>query len=308
MALNLRALRLFAAVAEHGGVSRAAAAHFVTQPAVSKAIAALERELGVPLLDRGHRGSTLTEAGVLLDAQARVIFAAERVAEAEIAQLRGLGAGSLQIGASTTIATYLLPPLLGGFHRRHPGIDLRVMSANTQDVAAALADGVVDVALVEGPVHDRRLEVQPWREDELVAIAGAGHPLVAGGGSGGSIAPAGVSLGQLSAELLVVREPGSGTREVTEEAFRARGFVPRRTLEVGSTAAIMQLVAAGLGVAFVSEAAAADQIALGTLRRLPVPAMVIRRVLTQLHVAGRRTSPTALAFAQQLRPPDAPRA
>lgn len=291
MPLNLHAVRLFAAVAEQRSVTRAAAALYLTQPAVSKAITALERDVGVALLERGRRGTTLTEAGAALYAQARVILAAERAAEEEIALLRGLGGGSLRVGASTTIATYLLPPILGAFQRRHPGVDLRVTSANTHDVAAALADGDVDVALVEGPVHDARIEVRAWREDELVVVAGALHRLADRGSA---------SLDELAAELFVVRERGSGTREVTEDAFRAHGLAPRRTLEVGSTAAIMQTVAAGLGVAIVSAAAAADQIALGTLAVVPVPAMVIRRSLTRLTVPGRRESPATAAFVALL--------
>lgn len=295
MPLNFRALRLFAAAAEHGSLSKAAAAMFVTQPAVSKAIAGLERDFGIALLERGRRGTTLTEAGAVLYAQARVMLGAERVVEEEIALLLGLGGGSLRIGASTTIATYLLPPLLGAFHRQYPRIHLRVTSANTHDVAAALVDGDVDVALVEGPVHDERISVREWRQDELVVIAGSRHPLAG---------CAAVSLEQLAGELFVVREPGSGTREVAESALREHRLVPRGTLEVGSTAAIMQTVAAGLGVAIVSAAAAADQITLGTLRVLPVTAMVIRRSFTELGIPGRRLSPAAAAFSALLRPGD----
>lgn len=293
MPLSFRGLDLFAAVAKHGSVSGAAAAMYVTQPAVSKAIAGLERHFGTALLERGRGGSTLTEAGAVLYAQARVILGAARVAEEEIALLRGLGRGSLRIGASTTIATYLLPALLGTFHRQYPGIHLRVTSANTHDIAAALVDGDVDVALVEGPVHDDRIAVREWRQDELVVVAGAHHPH-AGRGA--------ISLEALAAELFVVREPGSGTREVAEGALREHGLVPRDTLEVGSTAAIMQTVAAGLGVAIVSAAAAADQLTLGTLKVLDVPSMVIRRSFTELGVPGRRLSPAAAAFTALLRP------
>lgn len=290
--MNLRALRLFAAAAEHGSVSRAADAMHVTQSAVSKSVAALESDLGVALLERAPRGVRLTEAGAVLHAHSRVILAAERAAEEEIASLRGLSGGSLHVGASTTIATYLLPPILNAFQRQHPAIRLRVTSANTHDVATDLVDGVVDVALVEGPVHDPRIEVHAWREDELVVVAAVHHPLAA---------DAPVSLDALAGELFVLREVGSGTREVAEQALREHGVVLTRTLEVGSTAAIKQTVAAGLGLAIVSLAAAADQLALGRLRVVRVPEMRILRALTRLTMPGRRASPAARTFTDLLR-------
>src|SRR5262245_22866225 len=122
MPLNLHHLRLFATVVDKGGFTRAAADLNLSQPAISKALGELERQLGFALLDRGGRTLRLTEAGRVLHARAREIFSIERVAEQELQALHGLGRGTLRVAASTTIATYLLPPVLARFSAMHPAV------------------------------------------------------------------------------------------------------------------------------------------------------------------------------------------
>ncbi len=296
MALNLQALRVFVAVVDQGGFSRAAAVLHLSQPAVSKAVGGLEREVGLPLLERGARGLgapgvRVSAAGAVLHARARELFAVERSAEEELRALRGLDAGVLRVGASTTVATYFLPPLLGAFHAQHPGVALRVTSANTRAVAQLLLQRRLDVALVEGPVRHPRIDVVPWREDALVVIAPPGHPL-AGGGR--------VTADALAREPFILRERGSGTRAVAEAAFRDRGITPPVALTLGSTEAIKQAVIAGLGLAVVSEAAVGDHLAAGALVRVPVDAWNVRRALTLLRLRGRTPGPGALRFEQLL--------
>ncbi|MFI5239424.1 MAG: LysR family transcriptional regulator, partial [Gemmatimonadales bacterium] len=178
MILNLRHLRVFAAVAEHGGFSRAAVVLRLSQPAVSKSVQELERQVGLALFDRSGRAPRLTEAGESLFARARELFGVARIAEEELRAFGGLERGILRVGASTTVATYFLAPLLARFHAAHPGVALRVLSANTRAVARRLLEGRLDIALVEGPVSHERITVSRWREDELVVIAAASHPLV----------------------------------------------------------------------------------------------------------------------------------
>lgn len=291
MALNLQALRVFVAVADQGGFSRAAAVLRLSQPAVSKAVAGLEREVGLPLLERGAGGVRLTEGGSALHARARELFAVERSAEEELRALRGLDAGVLRIGASTTVATYFLPTLLGAFHAAHPGVALRVTSANTRAVARLLLQRRLDVALVEGPVRHPRLAVAPWRTDDLVVIAPPGHRL-----AGRPDVPASA----LADEPFILRERGSGTRSVAESAFRAHGIVARVALTLGSTEAIKQTVIAGLGLAVVSRAAVADHLASGTLAALSVHGWDVRRVLTLLRLRGRAPSAAARRFEEAL--------
>lgn len=288
MALNLQALRVFVAVADAGSFTRAASRLNLSQPAVSKAVLGLERQLGLPLLERGARGVRLTEAGAALHARAGELFAVERAAEEEVRARLGLEHGTLRVGASTTVATYLLPPLLGAFQAAHPGVVLRVTSANTRAVARALLGRRLDVALVEGPVDDPRIAVEPWCDDELVVIAALGHPLA------GSRRP--VPVAALAAEPFIGRERGSGTRVVAEAALAAQGVRARVALTLGSTEAVKQAVAAGLGLAVISRAAAADQLALGTVREVSVAGLAIRRQLTLLRLVGRSPSVPATAF------------
>lgn len=292
MGMNLRFLRVFSAVAECESFSRAAETLGITQPAVSRAVAELERELRVPLIERMARGAQLTEAGAVLHEHARVIFGAEAAAAEDLAHLRGLRRGTLRLGASTTIATYLLPELLAAFHEDHPSVELVVTSANTHDIAVLVTEHRVDVALVEGPVRDARITSNPWREDELVVIAGPSHPLAQ---------RRRVSLRELATQLIIVREPGSGTREVVGRALRRHRVAPRRTLEVGSTEAIKRTVAAGLGVAIVSTTTITREVADGVLTVLPVQRFEVRRTFMRLSLPGRKPAPPAAAFMRYLR-------
>ena len=290
MPLNLNSLRLFEVVARTGNVTRAAEVARVSQPAISKAIRELEHGLGVTLLERGARGVRLTDAGIALATHARVLFGVARTAEEEMGAFRGLGRGTLRVGASTTVATYYLPAVLAEFARRHPGIEVRLTSANTADIVSRLVAYELDVALVEGPVADDRLAVEPWREDELVLIAPRTHRL----------AGRRTSWREVRREVLLVREPGSGTRDVVAQALAAAGLAPDRTMELGSTEAIKQAVAAGLGLAFVSRAAATDQLAVGAIATVSVRGLHLSRILTRLTLRGRAASAAAAAFGQVL--------
>jgi DNA-binding transcriptional LysR family regulator len=287
MALNLHHLRVFAAVAEHGGFSRAAVALRLSQPAVSKSVRELEREVGGPLFERGGRLPRLTEGGRLLFARARELFAVERSAEEELRALRGLTRGVLRVGASTTVITYVLPPMLARFRAAHPAIRLEVASANTRQIASALVERQVEVALVEGPVADRRIDVVPWRTDELVVICHPGHAFAG---------RRRIALGDLVDEPFIVRERGSGTRVVAERALEARGVRLTIVMQLASTEAIKQAVAAGLGLAIVSRAALADQLALGRLAVVAIRGMPLRRELSELRLIGQLPSPAAMAF------------
>ena len=287
--MNLHHLRLFAAVVDHGGFTKAGSALNLSQPAISKAINDLERRLHVSLLDRRSRAVRLTDAGQSLYAHAKELLGVERAAEQELRELRGMKRGILRIASSTTIATYMLPRVLGRFHRRHPGVQIRVTSANTRSVVKMLLQWHVDVALVEGPVSHKRVAVHPWRHDELVVIAPRDHPLAAG-----------ADAAQLASATFLVREPGSGTRVVAENALAKAGVRLTRTMRVGGTEAIKQGVAAGLGLAIVSRAAAADQLELGRIAIVPVNGLEIPRVLSRLTLEGRPASPAARELAQLL--------
>ncbi|MBZ6075666.1 LysR family transcriptional regulator [Microvirga puerhi] len=290
--MNLHLLRLFDAVARHQSFSRAAEALHVSQPAVSKGVRELEAQLGSPLLERGPGGVRPTEAGLLLLSHARTVFSAEQAAEEALDALRGLRRGTLRIGASTTIATHFLPPLLGAFHRANPEVDLRLTSANTVTIAGLLTQRELDVAMVEGPLDSGEIIVQPWREDELVFIAAATHPLAS------RAAP--LPLDALADETIVLREPGSGTRDIAQSALARAGFIPRRIFEVSGNEVIARIVASGLGIGIVSSVVVADQVALGRLKQLSISGVILRRSLTRLILPNRQPSPATLAFDRLL--------
>lgn len=287
MALNLTLLRSFYAVVDAGSVSRASRVGFSSQPGLSKAVRELEKQLGVALLERSTKGSTPTQAGRELFEYARAIFALEARAEDALKAHKGLTATTLHIGASTTIATYLLPPLLKGFSDLHPGIELSLSRGNTRDIEARMWNYEFDVALVSGLPHDPNLEKVAWREDEMVCICAPDHPLAR---------RELVFADELTDSVWIVREEGSGTREVMERALRPYSLLPRARLEIGGCEALKQSVAVGLGISFVSRQAAADQLALGKLKRVRLGDIEVRLPFYFLHLPGRPLSPAARAF------------
>jgi DNA-binding transcriptional LysR family regulator len=171
VAFDLKLLGVFAAVAEHTSFSRAAEALGSSQPAVSRSVAQLENELGARLFERDTRNVELTRAGALLLDHARAILNSARIAADDLAGLRGLSTGTLRVGASTTIATYILPRFLARFYRTYPGVALHLVRGNTAEVVTRAIERDVDLAVVEGPVDDPRVHLVPWDEDEMIVHA-----------------------------------------------------------------------------------------------------------------------------------------
>ncbi|CAG9197821.1 LysR family transcriptional regulator YeiE [Paraburkholderia tropica] len=251
----------FAAVAEHRNISRAALALHLSQPAVSGQLRLLQEEFGEPLYLRDGRGVRLTPTGEQLAAYAARLRDTWRDAQTFRDALRGLERGTLRIGASTTPASYRLPYLVAAFHRRYPDVKLETASGNTSDVVAML--GQIDIALVEGPVGEQLpadTAVHPWHEDEIVAIAPRGHALIQQlGESAGDAANEVANESALRCALnafgdwpLVLREDGSGVRQLVERAF-ARAAVPMRVaLEIAGVEGVKEAVRAGMGIGFVS--------------------------------------------------------
>jgi DNA-binding transcriptional LysR family regulator len=300
MPLNLHLLRLFATVARTGSFSKAAEILLLSQPAISKGVRDFELQLGCRLLDRTPRGVKPTREGLALMRHAETLFAAERAAEEELRALRDLNSGSLRIGASTTIATYFIPDYLGAFHTQYPGIDLQLTSANTRDIAELMLAHEIEIGLVEGPIEEEGLISEPWRTDVMELIVGPHHHF--------ALANEPIDPRRIAEETLIVREPGSGSREVISQALGARKIEPARTLEIGSTEAIKQVVAAGLGVAIVSGEAVKDQLALERLKIVKMRGLRIERTLWKLKTPGRLDVPSATAFEKLIGRPAGARA
>ncbi|MBI3568062.1 MAG: LysR family transcriptional regulator [Gemmatimonadetes bacterium] len=287
MLTNLSYLRAFAAVAEQRSFTAAAVSLGVSQPAVSRAVRELERACGFTLLERTPRNVRLTREGVIVLEDARTVLAAVRSADERIAQVVGLSRGRLHVAATSTIAPYVLPAYVGRFIEEHPSIDLRLTTAHTRDVQQMLLDYAVDLGLTEAAVTHPRIRSRRWGTDRLVVIASPAHPLA----GRRPVPPA-----ALNEELLLLREPAAGTRKIVNASLRAIGIAPSRTIEVDGPEAIKQIVAHSRGIAIVSQASVAEQVALGRLVVLDVTGLHIERPFFRLSLAGHRGSPAARAF------------
>lgn len=255
-------LVVFRAVAEHLSFRRAAEELYLTQPAVSLQIKALEDDLAVKLFDRSGSHVRLTAAGEVLLRHARNLHALLMEAEAEIAAAVGDRGGHLALGASTTIAQYVLPRLLGEFRKLHPRVRLRMISGNTEQIVRALEKGKIGLGLIEGPARSRDVKTQPFLLDLLVLIVPVSRDWPE---------RQTIPVTEIARMPLVMREHGSGSRHVVEAALETHGL--RRgalqiVMNLDSTEAIKSAVESGLGAGFVSRSALAMDARLGTSFRI----------------------------------------
>ena len=290
--MNRTQLSAFTAVAEAGGFTKGARRLMLSQPAVSLQVAELERVLRTKLFDRLPRGVRLTAAGRMLLGFAKRIESLEGEAESAIADLLGLKRGKLIIGASLTIGSYFLPVALGEFRRRHPQIDLEMEIANTQQIESLVRESRVDLAFTEGLAPKDAASAQTIYDDRLVPIAPPDHPL---------LKHKRITAALVCREELILREVGSGTRDVIEAEFARRKLKVRPLMSLGSTEAIKRAVEAGVGLAIVSELAVESEVRAGTLVVLPVAALTINRPFRVLRPLGKSDSPAATAFLEVAR-------
>ena len=290
--MNHTQLMAFAAVAEAGGFTKAAEKMMVSQPAVSLQVAELESRLGVSLFHRLPRGVKLTSAGQTLLGYARQIASLERDAEAAMAELIGVQRGRLTIGASHTIGTYLLPAVLGTFRQQYPQIELSLEIANTTQVEAMLLESAVDLAFTEGSVRDPNLRGELIAEDQLVAVAPAKHPL---------LSRKRITAEMLCREPLILREEGSGTREVFEAALAKLKLQVKPIMSLSSTEAIKRAVAGGIGLTVISRLSLDTELKAGALAIVPLVDLTIKRPLRLLRQRTGNDSPAAAAFLKTLR-------
>jgi DNA-binding transcriptional LysR family regulator len=261
-------LKVFRAVAEHMNFHKAAEHLFLTQPAVTLQIKALEDDLGVRLFDRTAGRISLTQQGSILLSYAGKIAALAAEAEQELGCKSGKVSGQLSLGVSTTIAQYVLPRLLGAFLTDYPAVQFSLHSGNTSQVVQLLLDSKVSIGLIEGPARDRGIRSEPFMEDELVLI------------TAGQFEFDRLSDRQFLASSLLMREQGSGSRRVVETALEKAGFKLKsfkKVIDLDSTEAIKSAVEAGLGIGFVSRWAISKELELGTLKVAQVSAVKIAR-------------------------------
>jgi len=262
--MTLDQLRIFVAVADRGHVTRAATALGITQSAASAAIAALESRYRSRLFNRIGRGIELTETGRLFLQEARAVLDRAAIARSVLEDLAGSPTGAILIAASHTIASYWLPRRLAAFHASNPGVRLDVVIRNTREVENAVADGEVQLGLVEGPTQHRSLTRLQVDTDRPLLVVAADHP------------PLPLNeRGQIDLRAIpwVVREEGSGTRRVLEDLAASQDLSLddlKVFLVLPGNEAIREAVEAGAGATIISEHVVASAVAVGTLKVHPI--------------------------------------
>jgi LysR family transcriptional regulator, low CO2-responsive transcriptional regulator len=285
-------MRLLVELGRQRSLSAAAAAVGIGQPSASQHLRLLEAAAGQRLVERNGRGSSLTEAGRILAAHASQALATLGAAEEELGALAGLQAGTIHLGASTAPGVYLLPDTLGCFRREYPGVTVEVEVAASEEVLKRLLGGRVQLALVGAASADERVALEPFVEDEIVGIARPGVAPV----TNGTLAPRAVSH-----FMFLSREPGSSSRRLIEDELRAIGVRPAGIWELGSSEAIKRAAREGLGLAFLSRYAVAEEVERGDLVSFRLAGRrPLRRHFSVARLAGRPLSPAERGFVATL--------
>jgi DNA-binding transcriptional LysR family regulator len=270
-------LRVFHAVAKHRGYARAAREElFISQPAVSKHVQALEEELGTKLFTRVGKRLELTEAGVLVLQCAEQMHRLTEETRRAVRELQGLQRGTLRVGASMTAGTYLLPPSLAAFAQHYPGITLSLDFTNSQGVLTGMLDRKWDLGVAGSLADHPQLEMQPYYTDPMVLIVPPQHRLA-------MLSP--VTLADLAQEAWVLREPGSASRHVVVQALSAHQVPWQLRLALPNNEAIKQAVMAGMGIGMVSRLAVTSEVQDGRLRLVSVCNFQVER---QFSIVRRR--------------------
>jgi DNA-binding transcriptional LysR family regulator len=296
---TLDQLRILKAIASEGSFKRAADSLYVSQPAVSLQVQNLERQLDVPLFDRGGRRAQLTEAGHLLLSYGEKILSLCQETCRALEDLQNLQGGTLIVGASQTTGTYLLPRMIGMFRQKYPDVAVQLHVHSTRRTAWSVANGQIDLAIVGGEIPSElveALEITPYAEDELALILPPSHPMV----QQETIAKE--DLYQLQ---FISLDSQSTIRKVIDQVLSRNGIDTRRLkieMELNSIEAIKNAVQSGLGAAFVSVSAIEKELMMGVLHKSKMDEVVVTRILSLICNPNRYRSKAAEAFSNEILP------
>lgn len=263
-------LMVFQSVARNLSFTKAANELFITQPAISKHIKELESEFGVKLFDRVGNKIHLTKAGDTLLSYTAPILSLHQEVKFKLSQLSGGLEGNLRIGASTTIAQYVIPPVLAKFHERHPDIRLSLLNGNTEYIEKQLLNNEIDLGIVEGEPTNSDIQYAPFLNDELIVFTSSQNRIITNP----------VSHEEFIKLPLVLRERGSGTLEIIEKRLKLHQISPKQLnvlLFLGSTEAIKSYVKTGSGVGIVSKFAIEQELSNNIFRQLIIPELKFDR-------------------------------
>ncbi|HHI98186.1 MAG TPA: LysR family transcriptional regulator [Thermodesulfatator atlanticus] len=270
MALTLRQLEIFLAVAETGHVTTAAKKVFLTQSAVSMAISEMENILNGPLFDRQGKKLVLNDRGRFLLPHAREIVNKVRNIELLLSEPEGELVGHLYVGASSTIGNYVLPYVISAFTQQHPKVYINLIVGNSRQIEQQVEEGALDLGFIEGLVHSNKIESKPWLTDRLNIIASPDHPLAE---------KKDLTVEDLAEARWIIREEGSGTAEIFKNAISKYLSNFEVFLELGHTEAIKKAVEAGMGLSCLSALTICREVENGWLKILHVPGLDITRQL-----------------------------
>ena len=254
-----RRLQVFHTVARLLSFTKAAETLHMTQPAVTFQVRQLEEYFNTRLFDRTHNRISLTEAGSVVYKYADRIFELYNEMELSVREMTGEIRGALTIGASTTIAEYMLPSLLGDFKAKYPDVNIHLKVSNTDGIVSMVENNIIDLGVVEAPVGNKNLVVETCSPDQLVAIVPPGHP---------EAGRSNLTFDDLLKYPFICREEGSGTRDVIKEWLKGADDCTDElniSMELGSPEAVKGAVEAGMGISVVSSATIQKELKLGTL-------------------------------------------
>lgn len=291
--MNLYHLRVFLAVAEHEHITRASEVLILSQPAVTKIIQHLEQETGLELIERHGRRIVLTQAGRVLHGYARRLFALEREMEEALAVMQDVEIGEITLAANTTTGVYFLPPVVAQFRERYPQVILRITILNSHEIIEQTMNWILDFGLVEGDptTLPPGIETQVFARDELALVVAPTHRW-----SGLSVLQPEV----LGDKELLLREQGSGIREVIEHALLQQTVRITPLLTLPDNEVIKQMAMSGVGAAILSAFAVRRELASGELVRIPIEGIDLRPQLTLVKRSDKHLSRSAQAFCSLL--------
>ncbi|MET3940893.1 DNA-binding transcriptional LysR family regulator [Paenibacillus sp. PvP094] len=293
--MNFHQLHIFYTVAEKGSFSAAAQALHMTQPAVTMQIQSLEDYFGTKLLHRSTKKIELSEAGRTLLPHAKRSVELVRQTDEAMSAFTQMLQGRLQLGASLTIGEYVLPRMLGPFARQYPDISIVMKVMNTTQIMDDILKHQLNFGLIEAPIHHPDMIVEPVMQDELKLIVPAGHALADRGE---------VELEEVMAYPFVLREKGSGTRQVMEDQLQKKNIDPQDmnvVMELGSTGAVKSAVEAGVGITMLSPSSVQHELALGLVHIVEIRGLAFKRQFYAIHLKSSLLPLSAVAFLNYLR-------
>jgi DNA-binding transcriptional LysR family regulator len=290
--MNIEQIKAFHKVASTGSFTRAAHELFVSQPAVSQEIKALETALGVTLFDRSGKKVRMTAEGEVLFSHAHRLFALHEEMESLFGRSRNLQHGQIKIGSTALMGTYFLPKIIGRFNRRYPGIEIDLQMGNSDQVMHLVLEGLVDLGFSGMTVNDARLRGILIHQERLIMVGSPRHPLSARK----------ISLDDISEIPFIWREKGTQTRKLIEKWFlkQLRGHYPRKSVELQNMEAAKRMVEEGFGMTVVPEAAVKREISSGLLKHLDVEGLDVQNSYYLVVLKKKELSRAAELFQKML--------